>query len=257
MTPGHLLVDRAADGVAVVTLNRPDTLNAITMELQRELDSALTQLEDEEAVRCLVLTGAGDRAFSSGYDLREMAAWSADDLLLAMIERETWIWHVATSPLPTIAALNGVTFGAGAIIASAVDIRFGCAATRLRFTAAAYGGANATWSLPSVVGRARAAELLLSAREVDAAEAEAIGLLNRVVPTDRLLDSAVELAHQIASNPPAGTRAVKRLLREHAGRSLSDRYAAENLAMRTELRPRPISELYAGGAPSSRRQLGS
>ena len=144
MSSDELLITHGEDGVAVATLNRPGSLNAITMGLQERLDDALTRLEHDGHTRCLVLTGAGDRAFSAGYDLHEMAAWTADDLLLRLLERERWVWHFAVTPLPVVVALRGVTYGAGAILASAADVRCGTPDVKLKFTAAAYGGANAT-----------------------------------------------------------------------------------------------------------------
>jgi 2-(1,2-epoxy-1,2-dihydrophenyl)acetyl-CoA isomerase len=243
----ELLIVRGGDGVAVATLNRPESLNAITMSLQARLDETLSELESDGETRCLIVTGAGGRAFSAGYDVHEMAPWSADDLLLRLLERERWMWHFAATPLPIVVALNGVTYGAGAILASAADLRCGTAATRLKFTAANYGGANATWSLPALIGKGKAAELLLTARTVHAAEASAIGLLNCLTAPEQLLPTAHELADQIAANPAAGTRAIKRLLREHEGRGVEDRFIAENLAMRGELRPDPIAETYSNG----------
>jgi 2-(1,2-epoxy-1,2-dihydrophenyl)acetyl-CoA isomerase len=245
MSEPELLIDRPADGVAVLTLNRPDRLNAVTMELQSQLHSALIELEVDPAVRCVVLTGAGSRAFSAGYDVHEMGTWSADALMLALLQREEWVWGVAVHPQPIVAALNGLTYGVGAIMASSVDIRIGCPETVWRFTAGQHGGANATWSLPALVGRGRAAELLMTSRKVEAAEAERIGLVDRVVSEQAaLLPAAIETAQAIASSPPAGTRAIKRLLREHVGRTVEEAFVAENIAMRTELRPRPVGELY-------------
>jgi 2-(1,2-epoxy-1,2-dihydrophenyl)acetyl-CoA isomerase len=241
----ELLIDRLADGVVVLTLNRPERLNAVTMDLQCRLDQALAELEADPEARCVVLTGAGERAFSAGYDVHEMAAWSADDQLLRLLEREAWVWHVAAAEIPIIAALNGITYGIGAIMASCVDIRIGSTAMVWRFTSGQHGGANATWSLPSLVGRGRAAELLMSGRKIEADEAEHIGLVNRVVEPARLLEEAVVLATSIAANPPAGMSAIKRLLREHEGSGIEARFVAENIAMRTELRPRPVGELYA------------
>jgi len=247
VSAGELLIEHEGDGVVIATLNRPHALNAITMSLQQELDEAITELESDGVTRCLILTGAGGRAFSAGYDLHEMAAWSSDDLLLRLLEREQWVWHFAVTSLPVVVAVNGVAYGAGAILASAADIRVGDENTKFKFTAAAYGGANATWSLPALVGQGKASELLLTARSVRAPEAERIGLLNRVEPSGDVLDAARELASQIAANPAPGTRAVKRLLREHVGRSIEDRFIAENLAMRTELRPQPIGEVFRRG----------
>jgi enoyl-CoA hydratase/carnithine racemase len=175
-----------------------------------------------------------------------MGSWSADELLIALLEREQLIWRVATHPQPIVAALNGITYGVGAIMASTADVRIGVSRTVWRFTAGEHGGANATWSLPSLVGRGRAAELLMTSRKIDAAEAERIGLLERVVQApEGLLSAAIETASAIAANPPAGTRAIKRLLREHVGRSIEEAFVAENIVMRTELRPRPVGELYA------------
>jgi enoyl-CoA hydratase/carnithine racemase len=239
-----LLVERPGDGVAVVTINRPERHNAITIDLQRRLDRELTTLEDGGDVRAVVLTGAGDAAFSAGYDVHEMAAWSADELAGSLREREPWIWHLATTELPLVAALNGITYGAGAIIATCADIRIASSSTVFRFTAARYGGANATWSLPSLVGRGRASELLMTARAVGAPEAERIGLVNRVVPDGQLLEAALDVAGQIAANPAAGVRAIKRLLREHQASPVRDRYEAETEAKQTELAPKPVAELY-------------
>jgi enoyl-CoA hydratase/carnithine racemase len=240
---GELGIESLDGGVIVLTLNRPASKNAITMDLQRRLDEKLTALEVDEAVRCVVLTGAGD-AFSAGYDIHEMAWWTAGELLGALQQREPWIWHIAATPVPLVVALNGATYGAGAIIATCADVRIASTSAVFRFTAALYGGANATWSLPSLVGRGRAAELLMTAREIGAEEAERIGLVNRVVSASELLEAALQTAHQIAANPPAGVRAIKRLLREHEARPVGDRYAAENAAMQTELAPKPVGELY-------------
>lgn len=246
MPADELLIDRPVDGVAVLTLNRPDGLNAVTMDLQQRLDEALSALSVDSDIRCLILTGAGDRAFSAGYDVHEMGPWSAEELMLALLQREQWVWRVAAHPQPIIAALNGLTYGVGAIMASSVDVRIGCPDTVWRFTAGQHGGANATWSLPALVGRGRAAELLMTSRPVDAAEAERIGLLDRLVGSrQELLPAAIETATAIAASPPAGTRAIKRLLREHVGRSVEEAFVAENIVMRTELRPRPVGELYS------------
>jgi 2-(1,2-epoxy-1,2-dihydrophenyl)acetyl-CoA isomerase len=240
----ELLIDRSEAGVAVLTLNRPARLNAVTLDLQHALDATLSTLAGDGETRCVVLTGAGERAFCAGYDVHEMADWSADELMLRMLERESLVWNVAACELPLIAALNGVTYGIGAIIATLVDVRIGCPDTVWRFTSGQHGGANATWSLPALVGRGRAGELLLTGRRIGAEEAERIGLVNRVVPRAELLGDAVATASAIAANPPVGMRAIKRLLREHDGHTVEQAFVAENIAMRTELRPRPISELY-------------
>lgn len=233
----EVTIERRADGVAVLLLSRPRQHNALTMAMQADLDEALTSLEADADVRCVVLAGAGGRAFSSGYDLEELGGWSKQQLLASLEQRDEWLWHLAASPLPIVGAINGLAYGAGAIIASCLDMRVGGPLSVFRFTAAAYGGANATWTLPAVVGHARAAELLMTARKVQPAEAERFGLLNRVTGQDDVVSAALEAASMIAQHPPAGPRLVKRLLREHAGRSARARFDAESVAMQTEADP--------------------
>lgn len=245
MQPGPLVVDRADAGVVVLTLNRPECHNALDTNLQRLLDEELAELAADRDVRCLIVTGAGGSAFSAGYDIHELAGLSPDGVTLALLQREEWMWRYATLPMPTIAAVNGVAHGAGALLACALDIRLGCEHTDFRFTAGAYNGANATWNLPLLVGMAQAKELLFTSRRIDARTAERIGLLNGVVPAESLLDAALALAAEIAANPPAGIAEAKRLLHAGPGRGLRDRYEAENVVMRTTLRPKPMPELFA------------
>jgi len=245
MDAAPLTVDRTAPGVALLTLNRPGARNALDTDLQRRLDRELRSLEADPAIRCLVFTGAGDAAFSAGYDIHELARLSPDEVTLALLQREEWMWRYASLRVPTIAAVNGVAHGAGALLACALDIRLGCERSDFRFTAGAYNGANATWSLPLLVGLPRAKELLFTSRRVDAATAERIGLINRVVPSGALLDEALALAAEIAANPPGGVAETKRLLHAGPGKGLQDRYEAENVVMRTTLRPKPMPELFA------------
>lgn len=240
-----LVVDRTAPGVALITLDRPEAHNALDTDLQRRLDAELAALEADPAIRCLVFTGRGGAAFSAGYDIHELARLSPDEVTLALLQREEWMWRYASLRMPTIAAINGVAHGAGALLACALDIRLGCERSDFRFTAGAYNGANATWNLPLLVGLPRAKELLFTSRRVDAATAERIGLLNRVVPSAALLDEALSLAAEIAANPPGGVAETKRLLHAGPGRGLQDRYEAENVVMRTTLRPKPMPELFA------------
>ena len=245
MEKAPVLVDRPAPGVALVTFNRPEAHNALDTGLQRILDAQLTALEADAAVRCLVFTGAGDAAFSAGYDIHELARLSPDEVTLALLQREEWMWHLASLRMPTIAAVNGVAHGAGALVACALDLRLGCERTNFRFTAGAYNGANATWSLPQLVGLGQAKELLFTSRPVGADAAGRIGLLNSVVPAPALLGEALRLAEEIAANPPEGIGEAKRLLHAGPGRGLRDRYEAENVVMRTTLRPEPMPELFA------------
>lgn len=237
MTYQHLLLSSPAEGVSVVSFNRPEARNAINQAMQHEIAAVMSQLAADDSVRVVIITGEGDKAFSGGYDVREMGDWDDEQMLNANLRREPWIWQFANYPKPLIAAINGVAHGAGAIIAAAVDIRIGCSRTDIRFTATSYGGANNTWQLPLIVGWAKAKEFTLTARRIGADEAFQAGLLNHLVADDELLNKAIEIASEIAVHPPQAVRWTKQLIHEHVGRGYGDAYRAENMVMTTVLKP--------------------
>ena len=182
MTYEHLLLD-IQDHIGVIKLNRPEVLNAMNRKLFSEIDEAVTQLENDDDVHAIIFTGAGERAFSAGADIHEMAEQAKSDIRHRPDPRRAeYSWHLATARKPTIGALNGLAYGGGAVLASSLDIRVGCERTRLRFLAVQYGRVNSTWSLPQQVGWPLAKELLFTARVVEAEEAFRIGLLNHLVP---------------------------------------------------------------------------
>ena len=219
-----------ADGVALIVLNRPDKLNALSYALVRELDTELTALEADETVKAVVLTGAGDKAFSAGADIHEMAGLSAEALSERQAFRSRANWHIATFSKPLIAAVNGLAYGGAALLCSMVDIRIGCERTKFRFLAASYGRVNSTWSLPLLVGMPKAKELLYTGRDVLADEAERIGLLNQIVPAAALRQTALEMARAIARNDARMVQGIKRLLHEDVGRPWRERYDNEEQA---------------------------
>jgi enoyl-CoA hydratase/carnithine racemase len=219
--------------VGIVTLNRPRVLNALSFQLTHELHEAMDELERDDDVRIAIVTGAGERAFSAGADIHEMADLSDEERARRNELRRDWTWHVADFPKPTIGALNGLSYGGGAVLASTLDLRVGCERSTFRFLAAAYGQINSTWTLPLLVGWARAKELLMTARVVEPDEALQIGLLNRVVPAGELRAAALELANQIAANHTAAVQGVKRLLHEGVGLGYRARHDNENSARRT------------------------
>lgn len=239
-----LLVERPRDGVALLTLNRPDVLNAIDMELAQRLRAALAELAGDTSARAIVITGAGERAFSAGFDIHEMEGFDTDRMIAAFVERDPLIWQVASHPLPVIAALNGVTYGAGALIAAAADLRVGCPQMAFRVTATKYGAANATWTLPQIVGIPKAKEWLMTGRAVDADEALAAGLLNRLVPDGVLVDTALDLAEAIAKNPPGGVAWVKTLINDGIGRAWAEQFQAETASVLDGMAHAPGSEVF-------------
>jgi enoyl-CoA hydratase/carnithine racemase len=208
------------DSVAIATFDRPDVLNAIRASTVEELGAILEEVRGDERIRCLLLTGAG-RAFSSGQDLKEMAGFFVDGVAPAAIEeRCEALQRLTTSlvelPLPTIAVLNGVAVGLGAELAVACDLRLAAASAHIGFTEVQRGmfqTNGVTYLLPLLVGLGVAGELMLTGELVDAAEAHRIGLVNRVVPDDDLLDVAMDLARSVARNAPLTMRLLKEALR--------------------------------------------
>jgi enoyl-CoA hydratase/carnithine racemase len=234
MSYEYILTERL-DGVALITLNRPEKLNALSYGLMRELDAELTQIEADETMQVVILTGAGERAFSAGADIHEMAGLSAEALAERQAFRNTATWHIATFAKPIIGAINGLAYGGAALLSSTLDLRLGCERTQFRFLAASYGRVNSTWSLPLLVGLPKAKELLYTGRVVNAEEAERIGLLNQVVPAAALRDTALNMARLIASNDARMVQGIKRLLHEDIGMSWRERYDHEEHARATWL----------------------
>jgi len=230
-------------GIATLTLNRPDVLNAISEEMFRELDEAVTDIENDESVRVAIFTGAGERAFCAGADIHEMARKAEKDGTQPDDgKRSEVFWRIATCSKPTIGALNGLAYGGGSVFASSFDIRVGCERSSFRFLAASYGRVNATWSLPMQIGWPLAKELLMSARVVDAKEAFRIGLLNHLVAAADLMDKARELAKQIAANDPRMVQGIKKLMIGHTGSEWAEMYAEEKNARATWLSATPVLE---------------
>lgn len=235
MSYQNILSERI-DKVAVITLNRPEKLNAMSYELAADLDEELGNIEGDDEVRCLVLTGAGPRAFSSGGDIHQMVKSTAEEMAARTDKRREMNWHLATFAKPIVGAINGIAYGAGAQLTTMLDIRIGCENTEIQFLAAKYGRANSTWSLPLVVGMPKAKELLFTGRPIRAEEAERIGLLNQVVPSSQLLDSAIAMAKQIGENDPRMVQGIKKLLDDDVGAPWRERFDAEHNARKNKLK---------------------
>ena len=227
-----LLVDRE-DAVVTLTLNRPAAMNALDVDLKEALRDTLAALETDRSCRAIVLTGAG-RGFCVGQDLRE----HADQLQSGRTELDTVRQHynpiaqrLASMPKPVVAAVGGIAAGAGASLALLADFRIGGPSTKFLMAFANVGLAGDTgvsWSLPRIVGHARALELLLLAEPVDAATADRYGLLSRLVDADdQVLPAAQDLAARLAAGPTVAYGAIKRELSIGDAGTLSDALAAE------------------------------
>ncbi len=205
--------DGPVEAVALVRLNRPAVLNALNAELLRQLVDALRGLDENPACRCIVITGAGDRAFAAGADIREMAAATP----VTLDEANTFArWEeLRRIRTPLVAAVRGYALGGGNELAMACDMvvagedaQFGQPEIRI----GVIPGAGGTQRLKRIVGKARAMDLILTGRSIDAREAERLGLVSRVVPAEETLDAALELARTIASMPPLAVRAAKQAI---------------------------------------------
>ncbi|HTO08747.1 MAG TPA: enoyl-CoA hydratase [Myxococcota bacterium] len=220
----HTVLVERKDGIATVTLNRPDKMNSLTTELLEALTRTLHEVAADSDVRVVVLTGAGERAFSAGADLapsdgpspadrnqRQTLEQSYDSL--KRLQESSWLLH--TMPKPTLAAINGAAAGASLSMALACDIRvasetaiFATAFARIGFS----GDFGGSYFLTKLVGSAKARELYLLNERIDAAEALRIGLLYRVFPAKSFRAEVDELARRIAGGPPLSYRYMKRHL---------------------------------------------
>jgi enoyl-CoA hydratase len=200
------------NGIATVTLNRPDVHNAMNEAMRRDLWACFERLITEDAVRVVVVTGAGGKAFSAGADIREFTAPQVPTVFREHRRRVEFRSLMERCPQPIIAAIGGHCFGGGLELALACDIRIAAADSRLGLTEvdlAIIPGGGGTQRLPRLVGRGKALELILSAARIDAAEALRIGLVERLVPAGESLKAAQEFAAVLAAKAPVALRYAK------------------------------------------------
>ncbi|HEX7706441.1 MAG TPA: enoyl-CoA hydratase-related protein [Thermoanaerobaculia bacterium] len=199
------------DGILIVTIDRPKVLNALNAQTVQELGRVFTEARDDDAVKCIILTGAGEKAFVAGADINELAkmtpitgkqtAESGQQVLL-LIER---------SPKPVIGAINGFALGGGCELALACQIRIASENAQLGLPEVTLGiipGYGGTQRMARLLGKGKALELILTGDRIGAADAEKIGLVNKVVPSDQLMATAEEMARKIASRGPLAVRAA-------------------------------------------------
>ena len=206
------LIYEKKDDIGILTVNRPDKMNAISNELTSELSSLLDELEKDDKLRVLVITGAGDKAFVAGADIQELVDRDARMGRRVSRERQEIFSRIENLPVPVIAAVNGYALGGGLELALACNIRvcsekaqFGAPEVKLGIIP----GDGGTQRLPRLVGLGRGMEMVLTGDFIDAQEAYRIGLVNKVVPPEELMNAAMELAQKIASRPPLAVRYAK------------------------------------------------
>jgi enoyl-CoA hydratase len=216
-----LIVERDAS-VLFITVNRPKALNALSRAVLDELSRVLAEAQDDIDVRCLILTGAGDRAFVAGADIAELSALTPESARAFALSGQGVFARLETLGKPSIAAINGFALGGGCELAMACTLRVASESAALGQPEIDLGllpGFGGTQRLPRLVGRGPALDLLLTGRRLTAAEAERIGLVNRVVPSSALLDEARALAKDLAAKPATALRYI--LAAVHGGADLS------------------------------------
>ncbi len=233
----HLLVeDRGA--VRLLTIDGEKQLNVLSRAMVAELGEEAARAARDPAVRAVVITGAGTKAFCAGANLKERQGWTEDDVRRWLVELHEGLRAIERCPKPWIAAVNGLALGGGCELSLACDLRVVDPAAQLGLTEVKIGvipGGGGTVRLARVIGLGRARDLILTARRVDAAEALQLGLANRVSVAGQSVAAAVDLAEQIAANAPVGVAAAKEALEDAWDLSLDAALARER-----ELYERPL-----------------
>ncbi len=226
----HILLEKE-EGVAIITLNRPEVLNAMNRKLNTELHDAVMTMNADDEIGCLVVTGSGERAFSAGGDIHEQRETARNLTEEQMTERDAErgyrSYEISACPKPIIGMMNGLAYGGAAVLSSSLDFRIGCENTKFRFLAAAYGRINCSWTLPNQVGWPMAKELLFSGRVVEAEEALRIGLINHLVPKEELRAKTMEIATTIAGNRHESVIGMKELLLKGMNANLLEQFENE------------------------------
>ncbi|MGY4098802.1 enoyl-CoA hydratase/isomerase family protein [Nocardia sp. R16R-3T] len=218
-------------GVALVTINRPDVRNAISQEVQSDLRSALAELSEDDRVRAVIFTGAGDRAFVAGADIHRLRDYTRETALQSRMQR--LFDDIEAFDKPTIAAVNGFALGGGCELAMACDIRIAAESARFGLpetNLAILPGAGGTQRLTRLVGLGQAIDMVLTGRLVSASEALGMGLVSRVVSDADLLASAYDVATAIMAKGPLAVRLAKLVVRRGADVDLRSGLVLERLA---------------------------
>ncbi len=250
MTDDNVLLVERRDKVAILTMNRPDRLNALSPDLRQGLMQTCQELRVDDSVWAVVLTGAG-RGFCSGVDLRAERPTNEQPSRQDRLDVYGWVGRLSTAiyrtlDKPIIAAVNGVAAGAGMSVALACDMRVGSARTRFKtvfIERSLSPDTGLSYFLPRIVGYSRACDLIFTSRFIEAEEAYRIGLLDRLVEEVTLLDEATELAEQIAMWPPVAMQSAKRVLQQSMAATFEEQLYNESYGLQLARRaPHDVQE---------------
>lgn len=213
--------------VAIITMNRPDKLNACSTVMYKEIDHALDMIESDGEVRAVVITGSGDKAFSAGADLEELNFDNLKDSTEYIKIDAKAFRRLENIPQPVIAAVNGAAIGYGCKVAIVSDITIASESAKFSLPGATFGAVHVIMlgRAMEVLGRKRLSQLLLTGETIDAHQAEKYGIVNKVVPADQVLTEALKVANKIAACPPLAIQVTRRMLH----RGMDDDYRWEDL----------------------------
>ncbi len=207
-----VILEERRDRVAIITLNRPEVMNALNFEMLLSLKERMEALHFDPEVRVVIVTGAGTKAFCAGADLKERTAYSEQKVKEFIYTIRNLFTFIESLNKPVIAAINGLALGGGTELALACDIRLASAGVSMGLTEtrlAIIPGAGGTQRLPRLVGRGKAKELIFTGRRIDADEALAIGLINKVCQTETLIAECMQIAEMICENGPIAVQQAK------------------------------------------------
>ena len=208
----QVLFSKNVEGIAVITLNRPEAANALSLQILNEFAEILNQLKYDQSVRCVIITGKGEKVFCAGADLKERAKMDPIQVRKTLESIRRVMNQLEALPMPVIAAINGVALGGGTELLLASDFRVASEHAKFGLTETALGiipGAGGTQRLPRLIGKGRAKELIFTARMITAEEAERIGLVEYVVAAEVLMDKVFEIAGEIVCNGPIAVSQAK------------------------------------------------
>lgn len=233
MNKQTVVVEKEYPGIAVITLNRPEAANSLSKQMIQDLRKVLQELKADRAIRVIVLTGAGDKAFCAGADLKERQGMSESEIKETVRLIGTVVNEVEALPQPVIAALNGGAFGGGLELALASDLRIGVIEATYGLTETSLAiipGAGGTQRLPRLVGPGKAKEMIYMAKRLTAEEAKEIGILEYVVSRSELFAKAIEIATAMAKNGPLALIQAKKAINKGLEVDLATGLKIEELA---------------------------
>jgi methylglutaconyl-CoA hydratase len=208
----QVLLSKVVDSIALLTLIRPEASNALSLQMLSEINEILETLKNDSSVRCVIVTGKGEKAFCAGADLKERSKMNSNQVRQTLSLIRGVMNTLEALPMPVIAAVNGVALGGGTELALASDIRIAADTALFGLSETGLGiipGAGGTQRLPRLIGKGRAKELIYTAKKISAHEAEKIGLVEYVVSVETFMDKVLDIAKKIARNGPIAVAQAK------------------------------------------------